>query len=411
MLSKYRQILLLNLLWVAVYFVVFGSLKMPVHDSFMFWTPDSQEYLNVGTEFYDFSATGFSNTRPFLYPLVILLVHTAFGAWGLWLIQFCFWLAAVNFLFFSLRKATGNLTAAIIGSSLMVLNFSTIGATLQGLTETTTIFLLSWLLFELVSRRDRIAELPAFHRSLLILVLLTVVKPLFFLPLIFVLLVLLPLYYGKKYFRAPRMLVGLVLVLLPLFFQLTIMKVKYDKFTVSEISSLTIRHHWLAQGMQALDKDRKWEDVVAEAQTYSTEKVIEQLSEHKALYWNLYWLNMRENIDAKADFVCLPEHYKHKGFSRYMGNVNMVYYYLHIVFIIPVLLAIWLACRRKLYEPLMLLLFATGMTAYILFTSGISFWQGDRLVLSALPVFLFLYVFVVHFLIKTLRRVKSEATH
>jgi hypothetical protein len=37
------------------------------------------------------------------------------------------------------------------------------------------------------------------------------------------------------------------------------------------------------------------------------------------------------------------------------------------------------------------------MLYYILLTSGISFWQGDRLVLPALPLWLVLYSLIIHF--------------
>ena len=72
------------------------SLKLDVSDHLMFSTVDSAIYRLTGHEFYKLSQTGYSYYRPFLYPLLISLIHKVFDFYGLWIMQFIFWISAVN---------------------------------------------------------------------------------------------------------------------------------------------------------------------------------------------------------------------------------------------------------------------------------------------------------------------------
>ena len=399
-----RTILLLNLFWIAIYFCVFFSLNIDISRKIMFSTPDSREYFSVSGEFYNFSESGRSITRPFLYPLIVMLSWKPFGVFGIWLVQFGFWLASVNLLFLSLKRITGKTALGIVASLIVVLNFSYIAATLHGLTEVTTIFLLSLLLYKACKGIDSIQEIRVFHGLLFLLVLLTLVKPLFFLPLLFVLFIILPVFYLKAYIRTPKSLLVLGLICVPLLYQLTLMKVKYDMFTVSEISSKTFRKYLVAQGMQENNKKRDWIELQHEAEVMSTGEIFSYMSANKGLYWYLYRENLRTNIDSKADFLLYPEAYSHQKLGKFMGKVNTIYYHVHWLFIFPVLLSIFIAFRRKETGNLLILLIASGLSYYILLTSGISFWQGDRLTLPALTVFVFLYFFAGHYLYTKIRR-------
>lgn len=392
---SFRTLLLLNGVWLVIYFTVFAVLPHTVSDSVLFCTPDAQQYLSTSTEFYDFTQTGASDVRPFLYPLLIRIVHGAGGAGALWFVQLLCWLGSANFIFLALQRVTLKNSFAIAGSLVFAVNLSAIVITLHGLTETVTILLLSCLLYVLTVR-DSQKPLRTIHRVLLLLVLLTVVKPLFYIPLLLVLAAL-PFFTFRLYRQQPRKLFMLVLLLLPLVFQLTLMNVKYNTVTVSHITAKTLRNYLLAQGLQKTEGGT-WDETMIRAQQLPGEEVVHHLLENKKLYTGLLYENLHGNIAAKPTYLLFPAHLEQTAFAKFMERTNTVYYYLHLLFLLPWLAALVTARRSRNHDALLLLMAAGMLNLYILGTSAISFWQGDRLVLPALPVFAVLYPFIVYFL-------------
>lgn len=392
---SFRTLLLLNGVWLTLYFIVFAVLPQPVSDSVLFSTPDAQQYLATGYEFYDFTQTGASDVRPFLYPLLIRMVHGTGGAWALWFVQLLCWQGSANFIFLSLQRATRKTGFAIAGSLVYAVNLSAIVITLHGLTETVTILLLSCLLY-VIAARDTEKPLRTIHRVLLLLVLLTTVKPLFYIPLLLVLAAL-PFFTFRLYRQQPRRIFILVLLLLPLVYQLTLMKVKYNTVTVSHITEKTLRNYLLAQGVQQTDGGT-WDEAMAKAQAMPGDAVSSHLLSHKKMYTSLLYENLHGNIAANATYLLFPAQYEQPFFATCMKHMNTVYYYLHLLFVLPWLLALYLSRRSRNRDALLLLAVAGLFNFYILLTSAISFWQGDRLVLPALPVFAVLYPFTVYLL-------------
>lgn len=393
--DSFRTLLLLNGVWLLIYFTVFAVLPQPVNDTVLFSTPDAQQYLSAGYEFYDFTQTGASDVRPFLYPLLIRIVHGAGGAWALWFVQLLCWLGSANFIFLALQRATQKNIFAIAGSFVYAVNLSAIVITLHGLTETVTIFLLSCLLY-VIAARDPKQPLRTMHRVLFLLVLLTTVKPLFYIPLLLVLAVL-PFAAFRFYRHQPRSLFVLVLLLLPLVYQLTLMKVKYDTFSVSHITDKTLRNYLLTQGLQQTEGGT-WDESMAKAQAMPADAVRSHLLSHQKMYALLMYENLHGNIAANATYLLFPAQYEQPFFATCMKNMNTVYYYLHLLFVLPWLLALYFSRRNRNRDALLLPAVAGLLNLYILLTSAISFWQGDRLVLPALPVFAVLYPFTVYLL-------------
>lgn len=396
---SFRTLLLLNCVWLTIYFIVFAVLPQPVSDTVLFSTPDAQQYLSTSTEFYHFTQTGASDVRPFLYPLLIRVIHGTGGAGALWFVQLLCWLGSANFIFLALQRVTLKNSFAIAGSLVFALNLSAIVITLHGLTETVTILLLSCLLY-VITVRDPQNPLRTIHRVLLLLVLLTVVKPLFYIPLLLVLAAL-PFFTFRLYRQQPRKLFMLVLLLLPLVYQLTLMKVKYDTVTVSHITGKTLRNYLLAQGLQETEGGT-WDEAMIRAQQLAEKEIVHHLLENKKRYAGLLYENLRGNIAAKPTYLLFPAHLEQATFAKFMERTNTVYYYLHLLFLLPWLAAIIIARRSRNNNALLLLLAAGMLNLYILGTSAISFWQGDRLVLPALPVFAVLYPFTAVYLYRAI---------
>jgi hypothetical protein len=394
--KKYIDLYILNYLLITLYIILFVNLKFDVSDKQMFATVDSVTYWLTGHEFYNFSLKGYSEIRPFLYPLLIVTIHHLAGPYGLWILQSICWIISANLLFLSIKKVTGNKVFAFIGVAILTSNLTYIVLTLHALTETITIFLISVLIHFISFNSEKAGTLKFFHGSLLILAILAVVKPLFYLPLLFMIFVVLPLFYFKKYFSAPKKLFFLFLVVTPILFQLTLIKIKYDNFSFSKIGPNTFRWYILAQGMQQKESIT-WEEARAKTMTFSTSDVLNYIFENKALYFDLYIQDMQDNMKAAPCFVLFPGGFPHPQAAKYMLIVNTIYFHTHIFFSFLSLVCLFLVIKRKEITHIILLSFAMILTYYIFLTIPISLWEGDRLALVGLPLWIFLYVFVTSY--------------
>ncbi len=407
--KKYIDIFILNYLLLATYCIIFITLKIEITDKQLFSTVDSVTYWLTGHEFYHLSLKGYSEIRPFLYPLIIVIIHNIFGSYGLWIMQFLFWIVSINLVFLSIKKITNSKILAFAGGIIIASNITYIVLTFHALTETTTIFLISVLICFISFNFTKVNTLNFFHRCLLILVLLAVVKPLFYLPLLFMLCIILPVFYFKKYIKKPKKIGWLILVITPIVFQIAIVKIKYNTFSFSKISSNTFRWYFLAQGMQQ-NENISWETARARTMVFSTSEELSYIFKNKALYFDLYTHDMKENIKAVPCFMLFPKKIPHPEVANYMIIVNGIYYYTHIVFGVLILICLYLIYRKRDTNRLVLIVFPVALTYYIFITIPISLWEGDRLVLPSLPLWVFLYSLVINYIVKELRIQNGRVT-
>jgi len=154
----------------------------------------------------------------------------------------------------------------------------------------------------------------------------------------------------------------------------------------------------IIQGIQSLEKIT-WEEAQFKAEHCSRDEIKTILSGNKMAFATIFLHNLKDNIDSNPTFLSYPIGFENPLFVQYMTKVNHYYYKIHAFFFILVLLCFYLAFRNKEKNVLIL----TGVTAvigyYILLTSSISAFQGDRLVLPALPVFILLYILMLRYLI------------
>lgn len=394
---RWKDIILLNVIILTIYFLVLSSLKIGISEKILFSTPDSRDYLNAGKEIFQNSiGTDASTRRPFLYPLLIIIASKTGDPFCLWLVQFLFWTASINFTYLSLLKMTANKYLSFFASLAVALNFTLLVLTLHALTEVITVFLLSLLIFFVSHVASSRKELGFPHVILLILCLLTVVKPMFLVPMVLFLLVM-PVFYLKKYLQRPIFLVVLLLVLSPLIFQTAFMKSRHGTFSISNIGPKTFKAYLLKQGMNKIEDARNNnhndKEIAQKADNLTVAETFDLLFDNKLLYLNLYFKNINENTDAAPVFLSYPKGFEHKMLAKFMRKTNKVYTILHFVFFIPVIFMIYIFFKKRDMDNLLLMLIMSGLSWYIFLSSGISFWQGDRLVIIALPVWISLYGF------------------
>lgn len=395
-LKKNSDFYILNGLSIAFYFIIFSQLSTLLSSHVMFSSEDSLTYYRVSNWITDCIHTKDTAIRPFLYPLLISLIYKTIGPIGFWLFQFFGWLASINFLFFSIKKVVKVNWIAMIAAIVILLNISFLVLTLHALTEVITITLLTYILFYICSNLSKVHTIHFFHRVLFIFVLLAVIKPLFFPISIILLVAILPLFYRKKYMAAPKKLFYLFLILIPVFIQFSIMFVRHDTFSFSTISGKTFDEYLLTQGLEYKNNMSHY-NAREKVRAMSSSEKMTLLKDNKSMYFDLYCENLKYNIKALPTFLSYPKEFKNKQLTKFMESSNEFYYYLHFWMIIPTLLLLLISLFRKEFVKFGLTLFLASLVYYILLTSGISYWQGDRLVIIALPLWIALYLFVLFY--------------
>lgn len=413
-----KTLILLNILWIAIYFTFFCQLSLPVNGKILFSTPDSQEYLKTGYEFFDLHHTGYSYTRPFLYPIFIRLVYGTFGAYALWFIQFLFWLISANLIYRSVFLFSKQVIFSCCISLIFCVNLSLIVLTLHGLTELISVFLISLLTYIICNNFDDLWS-PKLHFKILFLFsLLAVIKPLFF-PLALAMLGLIILVHFRYLFRNPKKTGQLLLILLPVILQLGMMKYKYGQLTISTISDLTWRRYIATQVVSDLNHFTPEENAKAEkiAVAMSPEELNAHFKAHFGLYYRHWSTNMHDNLGHEANLLLYPVGYEHRDFYYFMQSTNNKYRKTHSIFLVIFVLCAIIWIVRKNYKPLLGTMALLLICYYIFGTSGISFSQGDRLVITSLPLFLVTYSILLVALVEYLRerycliREKRKAQH
>lgn len=389
-----REQLILNSVLVIYLFLIFKDMPVYANDYFLLWSKDSKEYYSTGREFFNFSETGFSHTRPFLFPLFLRATHSLGGASLVWLLHCLMWIISANLIFNIIRKWTNNLIYASIGVVAFAMNISLIALTFHGLTEISTVLLLCLLALILVNNKTALFEAHVFVNVIGILVALTLVKPLFYIPLVAILAVGF-WFYLKSFKENKKHFIFLGLVLFPLVFQMSVMKIKYDRFTVSMISELTFRRYLVAQGIERLELIPR-DTAIVRAEQMSAGEMKTYLKENKDLYYSLCMENLKFNIKAYPSYLAMNTAATYKAYFNFMNELNV--YYLHFFRIIRfcfIVLLLYSLIRKKLRENLVLLSLMT-FYLYIQYSSMISFYQGDRLTIFALPLLVIVTIFLLH---------------
>ncbi|MCW3104156.1 MAG: hypothetical protein JWO09_2596 [Bacteroidetes bacterium] len=401
------ELLILNLLLLAVYFIAFSGLTVGISRETMFSTNDALSYLDVANLGTRLSGTDALAIRPFLYPLIVALAYKTLGAYGLWFLQFLFWLAAANFLFLSLKKLSNSILG-FIAALLFAINLTCITLTLYALTEITTVMLLSFLLYFITHAAERRTELGFIHRLLLILVLLTVIKPLFYPVVLGVVFIVLPLFYYRQYRQHTKKLFTLLLVLSPLLLQQTFMKMRYGQFKVSMIGDITMRDYFLADGFAAVNKISRDSALIA-VNKFEPHKVNSYILSHSQEFIEVYLTNLKNNCNGYPQYLDYPINTGNKRYIDFMMGMNDLYYQSHFILLPLLLLVLFLLARSRRAGDMIILLIPLLLSYYILLSSGISTYQGDRLTISAFPLWLFAYLLAAWLLADLIiRRIKKR---
>lgn len=383
----------LNTFLLLIYFIVFLNLKTGVNESIMFSTPDSKDYLEVGNWIFENIETEQTINNPVLYPFILLLILKISGVFGVWFMQFLFWMMSVNFLFLAIKRLTNKFlayTCAVIFS----LNFSFIALTLHALTDVTVTFVICWLIYYLSVKASEIRKWSVFCRVILFFSFLSIIKPVFFPLLIVLLIIVFPVFYFKEFLKSHRKYL-LIIALIPVIFQLSLMYTKHSTITISAKGNTTFKTYIFAQSYAEVN-NISIESAMDSAKNLSQDKIFDFMLDHKKLIAGNFINNILfQNITGPATFLSFPTGYENMFLFQLMKIENNIFLVLHLLFLIPCIFFIYYLIKSN-SDKLAVYIYLIILFYYLLLITGIAFWQGDRYTISFQPLWIFIYLSVVY---------------
>jgi len=373
--------LTLNALALCVFFFValrYNYLHPDNIGRLMFSTPDTWKYRAIAD--WLFGKTGsFSPALvlPVLYPLFLGSVWRIAGnPYVFWAVQFSLWIAAINLTAAAVYRTTKRKMVMAIAFGIMMLNLSAIVMTFYALPEIMVIFLSSIFVYVLsgTDLRDP-APRDAFWLTFL-LSLLAITKPVFQLHL-----ALWVAFIFYQSIRRHKTILSVGLALIPVALQIGVNAHLYGVVGISNLSETTARWYILSQ-VYAARNTISLQEARSIVNDYDGIRIAGYLIQDPAATLSAYLQNLRENLTGASD--SLEFYPKPYIFTRW---TNIGYLIVQIIFL-PAMIYILFANKDPRALAIKLLYLFSGLT---IFTAAISFNEGDRLVLSALPLWIYIY--------------------
>jgi 4-amino-4-deoxy-L-arabinose transferase-like glycosyltransferase len=344
--------------------------------------------------------------RTFFYPLLIFISQNLFGFYGIWIFQFIFWVSACLLTHQTIIRLTGNRYLALLSFVIAASNVSMIVYTAHALTEITTFCCLSLFLYFL-TYINRMNTKP---RILLILIfllsVLAVIKPLFQ-PVWYAAVIVIILFCRKRWIKKPLIWLLLVLFASPVIIQKSINLNQASSFSTTTIADNTLRLYLYKKVMfyhdagkndafktqfNDLTEDQQ-DSLNRQASSVEMKEVYRFLLYHPVETTRVYWENIRENLGSGNPYINRKKNY---SFAKWTENVNSNFiYYIHLimtlVWIYFVINSYGRPGRNRTF------IFTGGILAFfILYSSGISFWAGNRLIIPAVALWSVLYPLMIY---------------
>ena len=393
--STKTQLIFLSVLALSFYFICWIWLDFELSLESMFSSTDSKGYLEIINWMFDGTETLYTDKRPMLFPILIGIPYQIAGAIGIWIFQIICWLLTINFTFLGAKKWSGKQSIAWISAGVIAINLTLISLTFQGLTEIVTCTLLSIFFYHITSFKRNSNSTKFGNLAVLILISLTLVKPLFYYPTLLAILLLI-IAYAKQYRRNPKLIIYPLIILLPLLLQMTFVKVNYGSFTVSTIGKDTFTNYYFSKCVSDIDH-MTIDQSIDYSNKMSTDEKVNYMLENKGEFAFQFFENIELNI--KGEPIFLKKNHARRSTAGYsfMTAYNQLCFPFHILGALLLIVSSIIAFFKKEYQMLIPLLFVGGLSSYFIITSGLSFWQGDRLVIPAIAIWVPLYVTLIYF--------------
>jgi hypothetical protein len=392
--SPQQKDLLLGLLIVmgiaVIYYFQWALYLTDVKDSkvnidqpgrFFWWANDSGTYREAGEWIFGRAENERISYRPWLYPLLIGLTRTVFGTNAesvLWFMQFLMWLASGALIYLALHNGTRSTILAVIGAGFFYSHPSPLILTFHGMTETLNIFLIAMFVWSLT----RASQYRMYH-AILLIALATVTKPIY---LVFLAVLVLIVFFQDKQTPKRKQAGIIVLLLLPIWIQLLLSYSVSGHLTISRIGGYTFRNYLVADVyLQA--EGVEWREAMALIEDWHTGQQLDYLWQHKRGTMLAIRNHLVDSNMWTGSFFTLGEDNRMDGFAI---SLNAFSTYLHVL-LLPLMLYYLLSANHADNNKLTIaLLYACFVIQWL--TSGISTGQEDRLMMTAIPLWVTAYL-------------------
>ena len=361
-------------------------------DNNMWWASDARDYRDTGDNF-------FGNTdeetvlyrRPWLYPFIVgaLRQFTPFDPdYSLWAVQFIMWLATAGFTLGAVFRATKKMGWAILATGLFWTHPSIIALTFHGMTEALNTFLVAFFAFVVLKPRDANEKWAENKNYWLIFLmsLLLVTKPTYQVQLAILLLYVLAISFKK--WRVLRFWGKIALALIPLWIQLLLSWQILGSPIISDVAGPTLKY-WTVTRVYAKVEDTTatLPEIAAIVEDWSREEEIAYLLNNKKATFSVYFNNLVEEGLLADSYVIIK---KDNAMNRAIMTLNQWHFYLHTL-MLPLMGYVLLLGDKRKWEVIWII-YLTFLIQTL--ASGVSSDQGDRLIITAMPLWIVAYVTV-----------------
>jgi hypothetical protein len=299
------------------------------------------------------------------------------------------WLASGALIYLSVQNATRSTVLAMLGAGFFFSHPSPLLLTFHGMTESLNFLLISafcWVLTTTLENR--------IYYALLLIALATVTKPVY---LLFV--ILLAVYAVLQYKQSStvgvmekqiprwRQLGLIALLLLPIWIQLLLSFVAAGKPTLSTIGSYTFKNYLVAD-VYLRTEGTEWRETMALIEDWDMQQQLSYLWDHQRMTLLTVRSHLIESNLLTGSFYALGEGNILKEFSI---NMNIFAAYVHLL-MLPLVLYYLLSTKYREHKETIALLYICFVLQFL--TSGISTGQEDRLMITALPLWIVAYLLV-----------------
>jgi hypothetical protein len=402
-----RDSLLLLALSIIVLLVVSLILQLPANClQEWYYYPDARSYREAAEQLYRHNGAA-NSIRPFGYPILIGLPYLSGVATDKMIVVFAIclnvvaWVATIQIIFRISGWLSGRLFAWI-ASLLFLLSFSHIISLYQSLSE--TIF----LLLVLVSLWTFIRFWQSGRDIFLVFALIALCYSVTVRPVTYYFAIIATIISFVYLVRCAKLRIAVAVLfvfLVTIGIQMGNMYRCYGKFTISFIQNYTMHMYVLAvaESMQSgtdlvtvqqrkIDYAdsllRPWapgsREFVVNADAIYAKTVAQNLSSNRKNVLRAVWQNIVMNSsDGNLAIATLRNCEKSTRFvvwQRVFANVTRWQNKLFSMFCVAGMAGVALVVlrKRKIDGPILMMCFMNAIVAYLLLTSGISFWQGDR---------------------------------
>ncbi|MBN2053273.1 hypothetical protein JW905_00030 [bacterium] len=366
--------------------------------SLVYSTPDSSGYRECADWLRDVRTAppGATSVRPLVYPLLLAVIRSlSSDPRAVWLLQVMMWLATAHLVSATTVRLSGSERIGAAAFLVFICNVSAIVQTYHALAETTAMLLLAaWTTILAPVRMTRLST----RRAVLLVVLLsllTLTRPGYFTHWLLFMSICLVIFR-----KAPQRLPAILSAGLPVLLQMFLMYHLHGRFTVSMTGRNTMREYYLSKLFDISHKGEimtreDYYDGLRTVRGYSTTETAGYLLEtFPVSMWVFIENVLRQNLLNTPTFLA-----RQPALTTYAKTTNAAYCCLHGM--IPLLFLITRRRRPGLRFPHFSLLLV--MSWIIFLSAGISFWQGDRLIMPAMVLWLPAYGSFLHRLLGRVR--------